>query len=1179
VPGYMIPGVIMQLEAMPLNSNGKVDKTKLPEPDAATGQERTIVLPRNPLEDALLQVWKEVLGGQAFGVTDDFFQLGGHSLKATRLRSLVAGQLKKALSLNEIFAYPTIEAQASLLREKAASILPAIPKAESSEAYPISLSQERLWVLTQFAEASKAYYMPAAFKVAGRLDKGLLGMAFQRVIEKFEILRTGFIQRGGQPMQVVRRAEEGNFHIREISLQADESIEEVLKKEWERPFDLENGSLLDCLLVTGETDRYLSFSMHHIISDGWSLVVLYKNMMTAYRDLVGGGSGRLQQPGIQYKDFASWQRGLLAEGGMHQQQQFWLEQFADGLPVLNLPTDYHRPAVKSYSGSVMHTMLGMHCLTGLNRLAADEGLSIFMLLHTAVALLLGKYAGQHDLVIGTPVSGRDHPQLEDQIGFFVNTLPIRIRLNEDETVRSLLQRQKKLLLEAFDNLAFPFETLVDSLPLKKDLSRSPLFDVMVVLQNMDGLQSEDMTNLIPGAKLHRMEFDPGIAKYDLSFTFAERSDGLTLALEYNTKLFKPVTVGKVAKRLEQLLMQLAAFPGMQLSELEWVDAGERAIILEEYNRPVGVVEDRSLPGLLAGPMRMYADRTAVEFGERSLSYREINEAAERLSERLRRRSGEEGSRRLVGVLMERNEWTIACLLGIWKAGAGYVPVDPGYPASRISYMLLDAGVGVLLTDEACVSLVPADYAGEVMLWNDEVQDDRVVLYDSGRDCREDTAYVIYTSGSTGKPKGVEICHRNTLAFLRWAQEEFKETPFSILYACTSYCFDLSVYEFFFPLLMGRTIRMLRSGLEIGEYLGRESGVLLNTVPSVVKGLLSEKVDLSRVVGINMAGEALPRRLKEQLEAIGGMELRNLYGPTEDTTYSTVYRFEWEDHGVVPIGRSVGYTQLYILDEWNRLLPEGMEGEICLSGEGVAKGYLGRPELTAEKFVANPFVTGLRMYRTGDMGRWLPDGQVEYRGRKDQQVKLRGHRIELEEIEYQLGKVEGIKEAVVRIWGVGEEVQLVGYWVGEKIEVTEIKKQLTDGVPGYMIPGVIMQLEAMPLNSNGKVDKTKLPEPVAMIAQTVFVPGRNETDHRIAEIWMEVLGREGIGIRDNFFDLGGHSLKAVRIIAKMQEVFKVKIDLKDLFAEPTIEHLSNYVDAILWMNSGETVSEGEGELIF
>ncbi|HVV03615.1 MAG TPA: amino acid adenylation domain-containing protein, partial [Puia sp.] len=756
----------------------------------------------------------------------------------------------------------------------------------------------------------------------------------------------------------------------------------------------------------------------------------------------------------------------------------------------------------------------------------------------------------------------------DQIGVYVNTVPLCATVDPEQSFAGWLSAVSEDSFRTFEFQDYPFDKIIDDLSLPRDTSRNPLFDILMVLQDNPGGHEMEMRHqfgftldlldkfLYPSG---RADDDAIAAKIDLTFNFDHQPDKtFYLEVEYDTRLFSRLRIAAFCDAFGQMAGQVLKTPEIKVKEIEWVGDEGRRRILEAYNRPVEGIEELSIPAMLREPLRRYADRTAIVSDGQRISYGEL----EALSKRIGRRLAAAGASGLVGVLMDRSEWMIPCLLGIWESGAGYVPIDPAYPASRIGYMLEDAKPSLLVTDARCAGLVPAGYSGRVIELSSLLREegDAVESLREGVDWREETAYVIYTSGSTGRPKGVDICHRNTIAFLRWAMEEFRDTSFEIVYAVTSYCFDLSVFEFFFPLLTGRAIRMLGSGMEIGKHLGEDEGVLLNTVPSVVKGLLEEGIDWRRVSAVNMAGEALPRRLREELLAVGGMELRNLYGPTEDTTYSTVHRFEWEDHGCVPIGRPVGYTQLYILDEYGRLVPEGMEGEICLSGQSVAKGYWGRADLTAERFVPNPFVTGLRMYRTGDMGRWLPDGQVEFRGRRDQQVKIRGHRIELAEIEYQLEQQAGVSQAVVKIWGGGEEAQLAAYWTGEELSEAVLRTGLQELLPAYMIPSVFLRLETMPLNNNGKVDRNQLPPPVTSAPGEPVTEPRNTTEKILLSIWKEVLKIEQIGMTDDFFQKGGHSLKATRLKALVATAFGKELTLNDIFTGPTIAQQAALLDS-------------------
>jgi amino acid adenylation domain-containing protein len=1183
LPAYMIPTYWVKLEAIPLNSNGKVDKKALPLPNASSIEGTAIVEPENELQAQMLEIWSQVLKTGDFGIKHSFFEIGGHSLKAVRLSTAIHQQLDKQVSLTEIFKYPTVEQLCAVIENKATEVFETIETVEEQEHYPLSFTQERLWVLTQFEEASAAYHMPAAFEVKGELDAIKMQKALEFVIDRHESLRTVFREVNGVPVQHVLKPDRVNFKlvVELVKPFDDESQKEIfLQDRWSRAFDLAEGPLLRCfLLIQPDGKQILSFNMHHIVSDGWSVGVLFKEVMHVYGALTKNEIPALKPLEVQYKDFTNWQKKELSADRLEAHESYWKETFEAELSPLSLPYDNVRPEVKTYAGNTKSATLNRQLTNKVLSYSQERGSSLFMLLKSAVDVFLSKYSGQSDITVGTPVAGREHVQLEDQIGFYVNTLPLRASIDAELSFQELLTTQSKHILEAFEHQVYPFEMLVEALQLKRDMSRSPLFDVLVVLQNNEGFSAEMLETLPGDVQFTHCAFAAPVAKYDLTFSFAEGANGIEMQLEYNTNLFKDSTITRMLEYFEQVVSQCISNPEGKISDIELISTAERTQVLEQFNAPIGEIKEHSIPALLQEAFSTHADKIAVYSANENITYSELNERSDRIAQWLKPQL-EKADQPFVGIVMNRTAWTLSTIIGILKAGAAYVPVDPTYPQTRIDFILEDVQPAVIICDEALQELIPTALQNRMNTIESVIVDskDLTGAVEYG-DWRESTAYLIYTSGSTGAPKGVELCHRNTTAFLNWATKEFANTPYELLYAATSYCFDLSVFEFFVPLLQGKSIRMLQNALEIPVHLPNDENVLLNTVPSVVRALLDEQVDLSSVVALNMAGEAVPKVFRSLLPC-NSMEVRNLYGPSEDTTYSTIYRFAEDGHEDVPIGIPVGDTQVYILDANQNLLPIGIDGEIYLSGQSVAKGYFNREDLTAERFIENPFVAGQRMYRTGDIGRWLPSGEVAFVGRTDDQVKVRGFRIELGEIQFLLEQQEGVDAAVVVVSEVHGEPTIVAYWEGSQEDEQTLKAALSQSLPAYMIPTQWLQLDSIPLNSNGKIDRSKLQAPEEVAAQkTEFVAPRNEIDEQIVKIWEDVLSVSPIGIKDNFFDLGGHSLKATRVISRIQSELQVKIDLKSLFVDPTIENLSNYVETMQWMDSEvETPAEEQEELI-
>jgi amino acid adenylation domain-containing protein len=1196
LPAYMIPAYWMQLDTIPLNNNGKVDKKQLPLP-SINGQEATVIIaPASETELRLQALWNEVLQTLVPGVTHNFFDMGGHSLKATRLRSLVAREFDKELTLDEIFSNPTIAAQAHLLDAKTNSVTVSIPHIADRAHYPISFAQERLWVVTQFEEASAAYNMPAVFIVQGVLQPALLEAAFRQVIARHEIVRTVFREQDGVPVQVVLPPEATPFAVEVIDLLPDASRQAALaflQEQWQVAFDLHAGPLLRCMLVNTGAERLLSFYMHHIISDGWSVVVLYRDIMKAYQRLIEGNATVEPPLPLQYRDFAVWQREMLTGERLTAYREYWLSMFRNNVPVLELPADFHRPEVKTYNGDTVTYTFDSMLTQQLFQLAQQAGGSIFMVLFTAVSVMLKKYANQNDIVMGTTVAGRDQLQLKDQIGFYVNTLPILVHLEGEDTFAALLSRQRHTLLQAFEYQEYPFEMLVDDLQLKRDLSRNPLFDVMLVLQNIEGLLAADMKHVSPTLSLERLTVGSGLTKYDLTFTFAVESNQLSLALEFNTDLFKPETAERLCTHLHRLFKQVTVTPAMLIKDLSLLDHTEHVVLASKADQTqVSYDTSATIVSLFAKAALQFPDRIALLVKDAAITYRELDLRSGQLA-RMLVTEHQVKPEELIALHFDRSEWMLIGILAVLKAGAAYVPIDPTYPVARIDYIIEDSAARLLLYDIApqestmqqwstvnMLDITSLPYTGDAM--TTAVQPHHL-------------AYVIYTSGTAGQPKGVLIEHRNVTRLLFNDNDLFDFNEQDVWSLFHSYCFDFSVWEMYGALLKGGKLVMVpkevaQDSTAFFEFLVTEKITVVNQTPTAFRSLV--QLNKHRFPGVSLTvrylifgGEALqPEILKEWQEAFAQCRNINMYGITETTvhvTYKEITPLEIKENRS-NIGLPIPTLSCYVLDVDLQPVPVGVIGELCVGGAGVARGYLNKPELTAQRFVAHPLQPGEKLYRSGDYARILAAGDIEYIGRKDEQVKIRGHRIETGEIVSAILQVEGIRDAVVLpVKTAGDEYELVAYFIPETEQIPELHSVLRAKIPAYMIPAYFIALPAFPLNKNGKLDKDALPAPTANTMRHIpFTDCRNEVDQQIVAIWKSVLEIEHIGIRDNFFDLGGHSLKATRVISKIHEAFGIKIDLKNLFIDPTVEHLSNYIETIRWMDkTSEVLADGEDEMIF
>ena len=1136
LPHYMVPNHFVRVEALPLTVNGKVDKRKLPDPDGpgmSAGAE--YIAPRNKVEEKLVGIWQELLGKMKVGVRDDFFELGGHSLKVTRLASQIYKVFAVKLTFNELFTRTTAEDQAQLIMQVKKTIFSGIPPAARQPHYPLSSSQRRLWVLSQFEDGNTAYNMPGAYVMEGNLDQGALEYAFAALIERHEILRTVFKEDEQEDIrQFIRTPEETGFRIISRDLE-QEAVQELVEASFTQPFDLSAGPLLRAELYRVSGNKWvLAYVMHHIAGDGWSMGILIDELMVLYNTRLRGEENPLPRLPIQYKDFATWQQNQMAGESLMEDRAYWVRQFEGEIPVLALPGDRIRPAIKSYKGAVIRRKLSPELVKGIKDLSRDQGGTLFMGLLAAINTLLYRYTNQEDIIIGSPIAGREHIDLEGQLGFYVNTLALRSRFRGENSYRELFDNIRQTTLDAYRHQAYPFDELVDTLDLRRDMSRSALFDVMVILQNAGAYTMEERS--VGGLKVTPYEGIPeAVSKFDLVFDFAEAGDAIQARIEYNSDIYEKQTIERLADHLEQLLQAIVKHPETPINQLNYLGEEERQQLLSDFNDTGSEYpRDITIIDLFEEQVNKTPGKTALVFQEVELTYKELNERANQMGDYLRKKYRIDPDD-LVGIKLDRNEWLITAILGVLKSGGAYVPIDPDYPEERIGYMLKDSKCKVLIDASELTTFL-----------HEKNKYSRKNIRPVNKP--DDLAYVIYTSGSTGFPKGVMIGHGNTCAFIHWCKNEFKNAVYDVVLGVTSVCFDLSVFEIFYTLSIGKKLMVLKNALSVSQYLHIDEKILLNTVPGVVDMLLNEHANLGSISVLNMAGEPIPERCLSRLDP-GKMEIRNLYGPSETTTYSTRYRIS--DGSSALIGRPIANTQLYILDESVNLQPMGVAGEICISGAGLARGYLNQPELTAAKFVANPFKEGERMYRTGDIGRWLSDGNIAFIGRKDNQVKIRGYRIELGEIGKVLQNHPDIHSAIVLARSnVEYDKSLVAYIISEKtISIPELRSHVGKTLPAYMIPGYFVLLESFPLTLNGKIDKRRLPDPdgSGIPPGAEYIPPRDAMEEKLVLIWRDLLSRADIGIRDDFFALGGHSLTVIRLAGRIHKEFQVKIALKELFA--------------------------------
>jgi amino acid adenylation domain-containing protein len=1059
------------------------------------------------------------------------------------------------------------------------------PAADDVFVFPASFAQQRLWFLDKLEPEESAYNVPFAVRLSGPLDKEILERSFRELIRRHEVLCTTFAEDDqGEPVQLVAADPEFQLPVadlRRLPHQAREhEVQQLLADQARQPFNLAKGPLVRAnLLQLGEEEHILSLVLHHTIVDGWSWGILLREISTLYRAFRENKPSPLPDLPIQYGDFAVWQRDWMKGERLAKLLDYWKQQLQGAPPVLELPTDFARPAVQTYEGELRELILPKPLADRLQELAAGERCTLFMVLLAAFSILLSRYSRQEDIVVGTPVAGRDRSELEGLIGLFVNTLALRTDLSGNPSFRELLRRVREVTLGAYAHQDLPFEKLVEEIRPERRLSHAPVFQVMLGFQNVPNSAME-----LPGLKLSSLDIRSGSAKVDLTLNALIRPDGLRLGMIYNVDLFQGSTIEGMLAHLQTLLESIAARPEQPISALSMLDTAERRQLLADWNDTrQDYPRDRCIHELVESQAEQTPEAVAVVFEDQHLTYGELNRRANQLARHLRQLGV--GPDVLVGLCMERSLDLVVGLLGILKAGGAYVPVDPSYPRDRIAFMLGDAAVKILLTEHNLLGNLPDSEATRVCVDSDWAT---IAHEDPGNLSRvsspENLAYVIYTSGSTGKPKGVQIPHRAVVNFLYSMREKPGLTRADSLLAVTTLSFDIAGLEIYLPLLCGARVllasrELASDGARLLKCLEESGTTVMQATPATWRMLLEVGWTGSPRLKILCGGEALTADLAQALLPRCA-ELWNMYGPTETTIWSAAHQLHSAE---VVLGRPIGNTQFYVLDDRRQLLPVGVPGELYIGGDGLARGYLNRPELTAEKFVANRFSPELseRLYRTGDLVRWLPGGIIDYLGRIDYQVKIRGFRIELGEIENVLASHPAVRQAVVvvREDNPGDK-RLVAYFLaeGDPPASEELRTHLKQSLPDYMVPGAFVVLQAFPLTPNGKVDRRALPAPdYAAHASTENVAPRNENEQRLLEIWQRVLNVSSISVKDNFFDLGGHSLLAVRLLTEIKKATGKEIPLAAFFQGATIEYLATLLsDGLGTIPTGMVVEiQGKG----
>ncbi|HET6978705.1 MAG TPA: amino acid adenylation domain-containing protein [Pyrinomonadaceae bacterium] len=1173
LPDYMVPNNFVMLERMPLTNNGKVDRKALPEPDSLRPElAEGYVAPRTHVEHQLSVSWTKVLGIERVGVNDNFFELGGHSLLATQLVSTVREKFQIELPLHVIFNSPTIGEMATyltaILPDEHEVSAPVVTPVTRERDLPLSFAQRRMWFLNQLEPESAYYNVPLALRLTGRLDTDALEKAINEVIRRHEVLRTTFATAAGEPVQVINEAVYLTLTVEDISRAGEDRAVELALEESTKPFDLSRGPLLRMrLLKLGPENFVALFTVHHIIADGWSMGVLVREVAALYAAFVEGKPSPLPELPLQYADFAAWQQERLRGSVLEDHFDYWKTQLSGAPFVLDLPSDKPRLPVQKFHGARALFSVPKPVTAQLLAISRQENATLFMTLLAAFNVLLHRYTGQQDILIGTPIANRNRAEIEGLIGFFVNTLVLRAKMESDESFLSLLRQIRATTLAAYAHQDLPFDKLVQELQPERDMSRSPLFQVMLVLQNAPQPAFE-----LPGLTLSAFETRNRTAKFDLMLTTVETPDGLQCELEYDTDLFEGETIDRMIGNFQVLLESMTRDPLQNVSTIKLLTQDQRAQLLEEWNQTdAEYARDTCLHQLFELQVDRTPDAACLLGDGVSLTYRQLDHRANQLAHRLIREGI--GCETRVGILLERSVEQAVALLGILKAGACYVPLDPDSPRERLHYMIDDANVSLIVTQAALANDLLANGPRVMCLDDCAAELERESAVRPATSVTPDNlAYVIYTSGSTGRPKGAMLQHRSIVNCIAWMQHSYQLDQSDRFLFKTTLNFDPSIWEFFWPLMVGAQVIVARPEAQsnpalLVETIIRYGATVAYLVPSLLTHFLEEqKLDqISSLRYLICGGESLTRETVERChERLPKVELHHSYGPTETSIAAseTVCRVD-SPHRITPIGRPLANVRLYVLDERMQPVPLGARGELYIGGECVGRGYLNRPALTAEKFGPDPFAVevGARLYRTGDRVRYLPDGQLEFTGRSDDQVKIRGMRIELGEIEAVLGEQEGVSAGVVIVSSQDSKDQrLVAYVTTEPervLSAEDLRRGLKEQLPDYMVPSTFVMLDQMPLMPNGKINRRELP--VSLVAhRNGYVAPANAVEEMLADIWQEVLDRERVSAADNFFELGGHSLLATRVTSRVREMFGVELPLRSIFEAPTISGMSRKI---------------------
>ncbi|WP_338876064.1 non-ribosomal peptide synthase/polyketide synthase [Mycetohabitans endofungorum] len=1175
LPEYMVPSAFVRLDAWPLTPNGKLDRRALPAPDDAALAHQAYEAPQGELETTLAAIWAELLGVERVGRHDSFFALGGHSLLAVRLMNRVRA-LGADVPLAALFATPTLAAFAAALDahwQQGTDTLPEITPVSREGSLPLSFAQQRLWFLAQLDGVSDTYHIPLALHVRGPLDRAAWQQALDALLTRHEALRSTFVSVDGQPQVRLLPADTGvplRWHDLRGVPDAQAQLARLRYEAAHAPFDLAQGLLIHaCGIQVADDEHVVLLIHHHIVSDGWSIGVLARELSALYAASIGAQANPLLPLTVQYPDYAAWQRQWLTGERLQAQSDYWRATLADAPVLLALPTDRPRPAQQSFAGAQVPVQIDASTTQALKRLSGEYGATLFMTVLAAWSAVLSRLSGQHDVVIGTPSANRGHAAIEPLIGFFVNTLALRVDLSGEPDTAQLLARVRRTTLDAQAHQDLPFEQVVEVVQPPRRLNHTPLFQVMFAWQN-----NESGEWRLPGLTATPAELEYDVVKFDLELNLCEASDEIIGSLAYATALFDRSTIERHVGYLQTMLRAMVAHPQQPVATLELLSPAERQLLLQTWNATQQAYpKHRCVHQLFEAQVERTPEAPALVYEDQTLSYAQLNARANRLAYQLIEWGVRPDTR--VAICVERSPALVVGLLAILKAGGAYVPLDPSYPSERLAHILADAAPSIVLADAAGRSALSDAALAECTVLDPTILP---ALPDTNPSVAELTtrhmAYVIYTSGSTGTPKGVMVEHRGLSNYLSWAMWAYAFEEGAVV--SSSLSFDATVTSLWTPLLYGSTVKLLSAGNEIEAletYVRQAQSEGLVKITPVHLDILGQRLQQegirTRVAAFVIGGEALNASTVAMWQLIQpSIRLINEYGPTETVVGCAVYEASTPlpQFGSVPIGRPIANTRIYLLDAYGQPVPLGAVGELYIGGAGVARGYLNRPELTAERFVPDPFSdeADARLYKTGDVARYRPDGNLEYLGRNDEQVKIRGFRIEPGEIEACLTAHPQVRDAVVLATGEGSAKRLVAYVQAEADEhlASTLRAHVAASLPEYMVPSAFVRLDAWPLTPNGKLDRRALPAPDDdALAHQVYEAPQGELETTLAAIWAELLGVERVGRHDSFFALGGHSLLAVRLINRVSGL-GADVPLATLFATPTLAAFAAALDAPL-----------------